>query len=136
MGVVRDGILLPLWVVALSIALPAPSAQALDRDSRTVLKAGTYGILAGTAVGLLTWPVSQTNRSVFIGSSMGLYLGLAVGIYHITHRDDPSNPLRESADARGETDELSSSILSEGPAAGVTGPGPAILELRWDVARF
>lgn len=112
--------------VGLSVTIGAPRAQALERDSRTMLKAGGYGLLAGTAVGLLTWPVSKTSRSVFIGSSIGLYLGLAVGIYHITHRDDPSNPLRAD-----------SGPIPPAPAALAPGGSePAILDLRWDVARF
>lgn len=70
------------------------TADAMDRDVRSVLITSSYGALAGTAVGLLTFPLSRSVKGIFTGSSLGLYLGIAVGLYHVTHRYDPENPMR------------------------------------------
>lgn len=67
---------------------------ALSKDVKTVLIASGWGILGGTAMGLLSLPFTQSFKSVFMGSSIGLYLGIAGGFYHISHTDDPTNPLR------------------------------------------
>lgn len=94
----------PLVVGVLSVVsvflATCPCAQAFNRDQRTVATAGLYGTLVGTLVGLVTLPVTQSGRNVFVGSSVGLYLGLAVGLYHMNHRDDPDNPLRYQRNAR------------------------------------
>ncbi len=66
---------------------------AMSRDVRTVLTVGLYGIAAGSLLGALALPATQDVKSIFIGSSVGLYLGLIIGIYHVNHRDDPQNPL-------------------------------------------
>ena len=71
-------------------------AQAMDRDVKSVIVAGEYGLVGGTILGLATVPFSQNIRTIFIGSSAGLYLGIAVGFYYITHRDDPDNPFRSN----------------------------------------
>ena len=68
----------------------------MDRDVKSVLVAAAYGIAGGTVLGLVAWPIAQDSRAIFIGSSMGLYLGTAVGFYHIGSREDPENPLRRS----------------------------------------
>lgn len=75
-------------------------AQAVHRNVRTVMTTGAYGIVGGTLVGLATVPMSKDFRTMFIGSSVGLYLGIAVGIYYILHRDDPTNPLRSEGEPR------------------------------------
>jgi hypothetical protein len=82
-----------------AVVVSSPSAQAMDSNVRAVLVAGGYGIAGGTLLGLATLPLSQDSRSVFIGSSVGLYLGVAVGLYFISHRDDPDNPLRNNAES-------------------------------------
>ena len=65
----------------------------MDRDVRAVLTTSAYGAVIGAAAGLATWPLSGSSRSVFIGASVGLYLGIVAGVYFITHRDDPQNPM-------------------------------------------
>jgi hypothetical protein len=88
-------------LVALAIALTlgsgtlvSPGAQAMDRDVRSVLVAGGYGLVTGTVLGLATTPFSHNPRTIFVGSSVGLYMGLALGIYYVVNRDSPDNPLR------------------------------------------
>lgn len=70
---------------------------AMDRDVRTVLVAAAYGLMAGTALGIVSLPLTQDSRGIFLGSSMGLYLGTAVGFYHVGSREDAENPLRQGA---------------------------------------
>ncbi len=69
-------------------------AFGMDRDVRAVAVSSAWGTGAGTVFGLLGWAFSRDVKTVFQGSSVGLYLGVAFGFYHITHRDDPQNPLR------------------------------------------
>src|SRR3954470_6605564 len=86
---------LSLMVAAI---IPRP-VMAIDRDLRSVLIGGGYGLLGGTVLGLASWPLTRDTRSIFIGSSVGLYLGIAVGIYYALERDNPENPLRADAAA-------------------------------------
>ena len=65
--------------------------MAIDRDLRSVLVGGGYGLLGGTLVGLVSYPLTRDARSIFIGSSVGLYLGLVVGAYNAIDRDSPGN---------------------------------------------
>lgn len=76
-------------------AANAPEALALDRDVKTVLIAGGYGLAGGTIVGLATLPIHQDVKGIFVGSSIGLYVGVVVGIFHVFNRKDPQNPLSE-----------------------------------------
>lgn len=71
------------------------SAFSMDRDVRTVLTAGIYGTGAGTILGMATLPFAQKVRGVFIGSSIGMYLGIATGIYIVTNRNNPDNPINQ-----------------------------------------
>ena len=79
-------------VLLISSMAPAP-ARAMDRDLRDVLVIGLYGAVAGTVLGLVSFPLTGQAKSIFIGSSAGLYLGLVAGVYYISYRDDPTNPL-------------------------------------------
>lgn len=67
----------------------------MDADTRTVLRDGGWGLLGGTAAGLIALPLTGGGaRSVFIGSSVGLYIGLIAGFYHIYTKDDADSPFR------------------------------------------
>ena len=95
---------------------PAPRkcdgpADPLDDRGR-----GFYGMVGGTVVGFLTVPATGTLRSAFIGSSVGLYLGVAVGVFYWMERDNPGNPLK-----RGPQDTL----LPQAPGFAVS-PGLAV----------
>jgi hypothetical protein len=112
-------------LVATFIARP-PAARAMDRDLRAVLVAGGYGVLGGTVLGLASYPLTRDTRSIFIGTSVGLYLGLLVGIYFVIDRDSPGNPLRAEAEVPG------SAVLPALPTA-VAPPPP---RLEYTVAHF
>lgn len=78
--------------MCLVAGLGAAQVHAIDRDTRSVIVAGVYGIGLGTAAGLASYPIHKSGRAIFMGTSIGLYLGIAAGIYHVTHRYDPGNP--------------------------------------------
>lgn len=72
-----------------AIILAPTRAWALDRDVRRVLVAGGYGMAAGTVLGALSVPFTQNVRTMFVGTSLGLYLGLVVGVYYVLDQDNP-----------------------------------------------
>jgi hypothetical protein len=142
-------------LLALATAVPRP-ALALDRDFKSVLVGGGYGLLGGTVLGLASYPLTRDARSIFIGSAVGLYLGIIVGIYNVVDRDNPENPLKANlspldtgpqpsnptsgldlapAPSRPDRPDLAAaapSALKEGQKSGP----PAILDLKIPVARF
>ena len=71
-----------------TVLFVAPSnAHALEPDTRTVLKSGLYGTLAGAGAGVLSRALGSNTRSIFVGASVGLYMGLVLGFYYIWDRD-------------------------------------------------
>src|SRR5579885_2654351 len=89
--------ILPASVLALAFLVPRP-AGAIDRDMKSILVGGGYGLLGGTALGLASYPLTRDPRSIWIGTSVGLYLGILIGVYNAISRDDPGNPLHVEAD--------------------------------------
>lgn len=87
------------WIRVLAIGIAfgiigVPNhSQAMSRNVKSVFVAGAYGALGGTVLGLAAYPATQEARSIFMGTSIGLYLGIAVGIYFIANRNSPDNPL-------------------------------------------
>ena len=81
-----------LIVLSLLLVLAVP-AQGASRAVKDVVTAGLYGVMGGTVLGLISLPFTRDLRTVFMGTSIGLYLGLVVGIYHTDNYDDPRNPL-------------------------------------------
>src|SRR5690606_28800996 len=79
--------------LVMALALIPCQSYALSRDVKSVFVAGAYGALGGTVLGLAAYPSTQEARSIFMGTSIGLYLGLVVGIYFIANRNNPDNPL-------------------------------------------
>lgn len=80
-----------VWLAAVAIA-PRP-AHALSRDVKAVLIISGYGMAGGTILGAAALPFNQDLRTVFIGTSIGLYLGIAVGFYYIYDRYAQENPI-------------------------------------------
>lgn len=72
-------------------------SEAMSSDVRTVLTTGVYGIVGGTVLGLAAYPFTRSTRGIFIGTAIGLYFGLAAGIYHINNRDNPENPFNSES---------------------------------------
>lgn len=121
----------------LTLALFVPRhVIALDRDAKSVLTGGAYGLLGGTVIGVLSYPLTRDARSIFIGSSVGLYLGIVVGAYNAIDRDNPDNPLRSELDLGPS---LRPDLMAVAPQAlkpGQKSGPPAWLELKFPVARF
>lgn len=94
---------------------------AMSRDVKSLLKYSGIGLGAGTLVGLVTLPLTQNVNGIWIGSSVGLSLGLIVAIYQIYNRNDPQNPLSPNA----ETAELK-----------YYSPPPSQAQFSWVVVQF
>ncbi|HLE00907.1 MAG TPA: hypothetical protein VJB59_11640 [Bdellovibrionota bacterium] len=90
----RRAFLISLVSLVLANALLPVQARAIDRDVRSVLVAGGYGILGGTVLGLAAFPFTRDGRSIAVGTSIGLYLGIAAGFYYISHREELGDSLR------------------------------------------
>lgn len=80
--------LLKILVLSISlVAVGSPRSQA--SEIRTILTASAYGAGAGALVGLtaLTFSDSPSQNISLVtrGASLGLYVGLAVGIYMATN---------------------------------------------------
>ena len=87
------------WAILLlscSLLFLAPrQSNAVSKNVRTVWVTGSYGILVGAGMGLIAWPLTGGGiRTLFMGMSVGLYLGIIIGIYHNQSRNDPNNPFR------------------------------------------
>jgi hypothetical protein len=138
-----------LVAFSLTLALAVPrQVMALDRDAKSVITGGAYGLLGGTVVGLLSYPLTRDARSIAIGSSVGLYLGIVVGAYNAIDRDSPGNPLKAEDDvpktpgisdlrlppqsSRADLAQSQPEAIKQGKKSGP----PALLELNFPVARF
>jgi len=86
-----------LGIVFLGISLSAPKANAVSRDVWDVAKFGAYGAAIGTGAGLVSFPFTGEAKTIFMGTSIGLYLGIIVGVFHVMNRDDPENPFSDKA---------------------------------------
>ena len=47
-------------------------------------------------MGLGLVPFTKEIRTMFIGTSVGLVLGIIAGVYHINNRDNPQNPFNNN----------------------------------------
>ena len=86
-------------LILLAVTALAPQrVQAVDRDVLFVIETAQYGLIGGTVLGLASLPMTHNARTIFIGSSIGLYLGIAAGLYLIFDREpsggDPFNAPR------------------------------------------
>lgn len=90
--------ILVIFLLIQSFSAPYTSAEdrGIKANVSTFVTGGAYGLLAGTVSGLVTWPIYQSDRAIAIAAVIGMYLGFVVGIYYITARDDPQNPLRRT----------------------------------------
>ena len=61
-------------------------------DLKTLEVFSLYGAGAGTVVGLAGVPFSKSIKTMFVGTSVGLVLGIIAGVYHINNRNNPQNP--------------------------------------------
>ena len=110
---------------ALGLAVPARRAQAMDHDVRFVMVTSVYGLAAGTLLGLASLPFTQKARSIFIGSSVGLYVGAAIGMLILSTPESDGERWGQVSDPGGrfdpsETDKPIQLVLQ--PVVGTAGP--------------
>jgi hypothetical protein len=108
----------------------APSAHALDRDVKAVLTTSFYGAAVGTVLGLASYPFNGNPRSIAIGTSIGLYLGIIAGFYYIGHREDPGNPLNRRQGANEQFPEPTHAKFLSAQA------GPPRMQYEFTLTRF
>jgi len=87
--------------LAMVILLIGPSAQAgvwssAPEPVRAVSRWGAAGLAAGALTGVVVAPIAQSPRPVFLGASVGLYLGLVVGLYKEWELANPEPGIPES----------------------------------------
>ncbi|MCC7440823.1 MAG: hypothetical protein IT285_04275 [Bdellovibrionales bacterium] len=114
---------------AAALCAPRP-AHAMSREVKTVLVTGIYGAGAGTVLGLTTYPITGELRSVVMGTSVGLYLGIALGIYFICTPDDPGNPHRADRGGEPVSGYLTAVPREAGGSASGRAAAPAWVTLR------
>ncbi|MFL5814305.1 MAG: hypothetical protein ACJ763_12060, partial [Bdellovibrionia bacterium] len=105
-------------------------AGAMDQDTRTLIRGGTYGLVGGTIVGAAVLPLTGSVRGVFIGSSLGLYMGLLLGVYRITHEDE-GGPR-----PRGEIGEPQSALAFQAPKSPMEMPLSARVSFSMPLVKF
>ena len=90
-------------------------------------------MLFGTLGGALSYGFTQDWRTIFQGTSVGLYLGIAVGIYYSLEHDNPENPLRGGPPP--EPDPSAMNGTDQGPSPSGVRPAPWV-HFKFEVARF
>jgi hypothetical protein len=110
----------------------------MSRDVRAVLVISAYGLVGGTLLGLAALPFNQDARTVFIGSSLGLYLGIAVGHYYVydRHQQEEQQPPGRRMGLLGEPsspDERLRKLASFRMVGGFEAPAGGQMPLRLDV---
>lgn len=84
-----------VFIICFSFLLAPYRAEALDRDVKDVMKSAAYGAAGGTVMGLGAYLMisdPRTPKNIFLGTSIGLFLGIVAGFYYINNRDE-GNPL-------------------------------------------
>lgn len=87
-----------ILIAALVLTAPLSASAAEGGDSLTiagkraklVAKSALYGFAGGLVVGLASQVVKKKTRNIFIGGSLGLYAGIALGIYVISTSRGPA----------------------------------------------
>lgn len=91
---------MPMGAVLAVLAAPLQAEAKLDKNLGVIFRTAAIGVVGGTLIGLATWPFSQNIRTVFMGSSVGLYVGAVAGVYFNAHRDDARLLLEHTPQAR------------------------------------
>lgn len=118
-------------LVVISATVPT-EAHALSKDTRVLLKSGLYGTLVGAGTGLLSHALGAETQTIFVGASVGLYMGLALGAYYVWDRDE----IAKRRQIESET--IASHPCGEGRCqhSFQTTQPPPLLEARFTVANF
>jgi hypothetical protein len=87
----RTAILLIALQTGLAMLVPM-RAEAMSTEMRGLFRIGAYGLVGGTALGVAAYPMTGDLRTIFVGTSIGLYLGLAIGTIYALQPDDSPPP--------------------------------------------
>ncbi len=74
------------------VLISSLEANAMSKDGRTFLTMGGYGLVGGTVLGLAQYPFTHNTKNIFVGTSIGLYLGLALGAFYVLNDYDAPKP--------------------------------------------
>ena len=95
--------MIKVWITAIVFffASMTPS-HAMDKKLKMMLKTSGYGAAAGLGAGAAAWAIGLGGpRTAFIGTSLGLYAGIALGVYvlatanyDLPKRKNPLGPRR------------------------------------------
>lgn len=121
-----------LLLMALTLATGSREAHAMSRQVRGLLTLGEYGLVGGTIIGLAAYPLTGEGRSIFIGSSVGLYVGLVFGLGYVLSSNGDEDPFWARR-SKWESSSLEMPGVSQREAAWV---GKPIFEMRWQVGSF
>ena len=79
-----------LAILILSLGSPkfamaqSESLGRVGKKTLVVAKAGAYGAIGGLVVGLASQAFKSSTRNIFLFGSLGLYTGIAMGVYAIS----------------------------------------------------
>ena len=85
--------LLVIFILTVSASTYSPPSYAMSRGLQKVLITSFYGIVIGTGLGLIAWPIRSSASSVLIGAGLGLFVGLGAGTYFALGTDTQGDPL-------------------------------------------
>ena len=71
-------------LIAIFIGFGFNQAEARSSTTRKAIvvgKAALYGLGGGLVIGLASQVISKNTRNIFIGGSLGMYAGIATGLY-------------------------------------------------------
>ncbi len=88
--------MIAVYLFSLAAALAPRPARAMSSEVRGVIRIGGYGILGGTLLGLTAYPMTGKVQTVFLGSSVGLYVGLAIGLVYALESEHEPAPWQQS----------------------------------------
>ena len=70
-----------LFGASLWLAVPQFAYARLAEPTLVLGRMAAWGAVAGAGTGVLMWPLTGQVRTVAVGASVGLYLGLVYGAY-------------------------------------------------------
>lgn len=70
-----------IWVLLGQHSAQASVWSSAPEPVRAVSRWGAAGLATGALTGVVVAPIAQSARPIFLGASVGLYLGVVVGLY-------------------------------------------------------
>ena len=131
---IKQAAVIFVLVFAFSSLTPSSTLAAGTSDFKTLETFSLYGAGAGTLAGLVTVPFTKDIRTMFIGTSVGLFLGIIAGFYHINNRGNPENPFNNNFNPYPKEDP--NYPRDEGMQSPDKSPPPILMMAHYSVLRF